>query len=44
MLPGHKILVIDDDSLLLHLMEQILECAGEEVLLANNGPEGMLLN
>jgi DNA-binding response OmpR family regulator len=42
-LPGHKILVIDDDTLLLQLMEQILEPAGEEVLLANNGPEGLLL-
>lgn len=38
---GHKILIIDDDSMLLYMVERILSRAGEEILLANSGLEGL---
>jgi DNA-binding response OmpR family regulator len=40
-LPGNKILVIDDDDLLLYLVQQILIRSGEQVFLANKGTEGL---
>jgi two-component system alkaline phosphatase synthesis response regulator PhoP len=40
-LSANKILVIDDDDLLLSLVQQILNRAGERVLLANDGLEGL---
>lgn len=40
-MPGNKVLVIDDDDLLLYLVQQILNHAGEQVLLASSGAEGL---
>jgi DNA-binding response OmpR family regulator len=40
-LPGNKVLVIDDDDVLLYLVQQILSQAGEQVFLADNGEEGL---
>jgi DNA-binding response OmpR family regulator len=40
-LSGNRVLVIDDDDLLLNLIQHILDYAGEHVFLANSGPEGL---
>jgi DNA-binding response OmpR family regulator len=43
-LTNRKILVIDDDLSLLHLIKDVLERAGYHVFCADNGADGILLN
>jgi two-component system KDP operon response regulator KdpE len=40
-LHGKKILIIDDDPFMLHLVEQTLSLAGNQVYTSTNGPEGL---
>ncbi|MGL4611187.1 MAG: ATP-binding protein [Trueperaceae bacterium] len=40
---GHTILIVDDDSTLLHTLKQLLVCEGLEVFAAKNGDEALAL-
>jgi CheY-like chemotaxis protein len=41
--PPHRILVVDDELILRHLTQTLLESAGYEVLTADDGPAGLAL-